>query len=153
MSACSSSKMFTMRKSSGWKTVMVPWSSISIDGEMAAFYNPVLIITASLFWKGFLHDFGLCLWEFVPIQSKGHLCGQALILNEKSWLAIDFQFIPKVFSGVEVNTRCRLLGFLHTKFIKPCVYGPHFVHRGTVMMGQERTFSKLLPQVWKHTVV
>ena len=64
-----------------------------------------------------------------------------------------FQFIPKVFDGVEVRALCRPLRFFHTDLVKPFLYGPQFVHGGIVMVKQERAFPKLLPQSWKHRIV
>ena len=84
----------------------------------------------------------MCLWEFVFIQSKEHLRAQGLMLDD-SW---TFQFVPKVLSGVEVSSTSRPLKFLYTTLVKPCVYGPHFVHWGTVTLEEERVFPKLLPQ-------
>ena len=46
---------------------------------------------------------------------------------------------------------CRPVKFFHTDLDKP--YGPHFVHRGIVMLKLERAFPKLLPQSWKHRIV
>ena len=52
-----------------------------------------------------------------------------------------FQFIPTVFDGVEFRVLCRPVKFFHTDLNKPLLYGPHFVHRGIVMLKQERAFS------------
>ena len=41
---------------------------------------------------------------------------------------------------------CRPVKFFHTDLDKPFLYEPHFVHRGIVMLKQERAFPKLLPQ-------
>ena len=62
-----------------------------------------------------------------------------------------FQFILKVFDGVEVRALCRPVKFFHTDLYKPFLYGPHFVHGDIVTLKQERAFPKLLPQIWKHT--
>ena len=61
--------------------------------------------------------------------------------------------IPKVFDGVEVRALCRPVKFFHTNLNKPFLYGPHFVHRGIVMLKPERAFPKLLPQSWKHRII
>jgi hypothetical protein len=53
-----------------------------------------------------------------------------------------FQFIPKVFDGVEVRALCRPVKFFHTNLNQSFLYG--FV---------ERAFPKLLPQKWKHRIV
>ncbi|MCJ8739726.1 hypothetical protein PDJAM_G00050400 [Pangasius djambal] len=45
-----------------------------------------------------------------------------------------FQFIPKVFSGVEVRALCRTLEFFHSNLHTPCLHGARFVHRGIVML-------------------
>jgi hypothetical protein len=64
-----------------------------------------------------------------------------------------FQFIPKVFDGVEVKALFRPIKFFHTDLDKPFMYGPGFVHGGIVMLKQERAFPKLLLQSWKHRIV
>ena len=64
-----------------------------------------------------------------------------------------FQFISKVFDGVEVWALCRPVKFFHTDLDKPFLYGPRFVREGIVMLKQERTFPKLLPQSWKYRIV
>ena len=63
-----------------------------------------------------------------------------------------FQFIPKVFDGVEVRALCRPVKFFHTHLDKPLLCGPYFVHGGIVILKQERAFPKLLPQRWKHRI-
>jgi hypothetical protein len=63
---------------------------------------------------------------------------------------LEFQFIPKVIDGVEVRALCRPVKFFHIDFNKTFLYRPHFVHRGIVMLKQERAIPKLLPQRWKH---
>ena len=64
-----------------------------------------------------------------------------------------FQFIPKVFHGVEVSALSRPVKFFHTDLDKPFLYEPCFVHSGIVMLTKERAFPKLLPQSWKHRIV
>ena len=54
-----------------------------------------------------------------------------------------FQFIPKVFGGVEVRALCRQVKFFHTDLNKPFLYGPHFVHVGIVMLKQDRDVAKV----------
>uniref|UniRef100_A0AAZ3RBK8 Potassium voltage-gated channel subfamily A member 3 n=1 Tax=Oncorhynchus tshawytscha TaxID=74940 RepID=A0AAZ3RBK8_ONCTS len=49
-------------------------------------------------------------------------------------------------NGVEDRALCRPVKFFHTDQDKPFPYGPCFVHRGIVMLKQERPFPKLLPQ-------
>ena len=63
-----------------------------------------------------------------------------------------FQFIPKVFDGVEVRALCRPVNFFHTDLDKLFLYGPCFVHGGIDMLKQEKAFPKLLPQ-WKNRIV
>ena len=55
----------------------------------------------------------------------------------------EFQFIPKVFIGVEVRSLCRSVKFFDTDLDKQFLYGPRFVYRRIVMQKQERAFSKL----------
>ena len=64
-----------------------------------------------------------------------------------------FQFIPKVFDGIEVRALCRSVKFFHTGLDKPFPHGPSFVHGGVVMLKQERAFPKLLPQSQKHKII
>ena len=64
-----------------------------------------------------------------------------------------FQFILKLFDGVEVRALSRPVKFFHTDLDKPLLYGPRFVHGGIVMLKQERAFLKLMPQSWKHRIV
>ena len=52
---------------------------------------------------------------------------------------MTFQFIPKVFDGVEIRALCRPVKFYHTDLDKPFLYGPRFVH-GIVILKQERAF-------------
>lgn len=69
------------------------------------------------------------MWEFVLIHSKEHLQDQALMLGKK------------VFVRIEVKTQsCNSVEFFDTKLNKPCVYGPHFVHRGAFMLEQKKAF-------------
>ena len=35
-----------------------------------------------LFWEGCLHDFEVCLWEFVPVQPQEHLGVWVLLLGD-----------------------------------------------------------------------
>ena len=64
-----------------------------------------------------------------------------------------FQFIPKVFSGVEVMALYRLVKFFHTDFHTPFLYGPRIVHSHIVILVQKMAFSNLLPQNWEHRIV
>ena len=41
-----------------------------------------------------------------------------------------FQFIPKVFDGVEVRALCKPVKLFHTDLDKPFLHGPRFVHGG-----------------------
>ena len=46
--------------------------------------------------------------------------------------------ISKVLNVVEVRALCRPVKVFHTDLDKLFLYGPHFVHRGIVMLKQER---------------
>ena len=46
------------------------------------------------------------------------------MLADLAWPAVGFQFILKVFSGVEVRALCRPVKFFHTDLNKPFLYGP-----------------------------
>ena len=52
------------------------------------------------------------------------------MLGDKAWLVVVFQFIPKVFDGVEVRVLCRPVKFFHTDLDKPFLHVPRFVHGG-----------------------
>ncbi|MCI4383748.1 hypothetical protein PGIGA_G00030000 [Pangasianodon gigas] len=58
------------------------------------------------------------------------------MLVRRSGVQSVFQFIPKVFSGVEVRALCRTLEFFHSNLNTPCLHGARFVHRGIVMLEQ-----------------
>ncbi|MCJ8737963.1 hypothetical protein PDJAM_G00030110 [Pangasius djambal] len=58
------------------------------------------------------------------------------MLVRRSGVQSVFQFIPKVFSGVEVRALCRTLEFFHSSLHTPCLHGARFVHRGIVMLEQ-----------------
>ena len=62
-----------------------------------------------------------------------HCCGDLLPFRHK-----DVPIHPNVFDGVEVRALCRPVNFFHTDLDKPFLYGPRFVHRGIVMLKQER---------------
>ena len=64
-----------------------------------------------------------------------------------------FQFVPELSDEVEVRALSRSVKFFHTDLNKPFLNGPCFVHRGIVMLKQERSFPELLPQSWKHRIV
>ncbi|MCJ8748244.1 hypothetical protein PDJAM_G00162700, partial [Pangasius djambal] len=57
-------------------------------------------------------------------------------MSRMSGVQSVFQFIPKVFSGVEVRALCRTLEFFHSNLHTPCLHGARFVHRGIVMLEQ-----------------
>ena len=93
--------------------------------------------------------------------AAGTCCHSATRISEAGhwWWVIRpglqsaFQFIPKVFDGVEVRALCRPVKFFHTVHHKPLMYGPRFVYGGIVTLKQERAFPKLLPQRWKHRII
>ncbi|MCI4392257.1 hypothetical protein PGIGA_G00144020, partial [Pangasianodon gigas] len=58
------------------------------------------------------------------------------MLVRRSGVQSVFQFIPKVFSGVEVRALYRTLEFFHSNLHTPCLHGARFVHRGIVMLEQ-----------------
>ena len=66
-----------------------------------------------------------------------HCCGDLLPFSRKSISEVGhgcrairpgsqstFQFMPKVFDGVEVKALCRPVKFFHTDLNKPFPYGP-----------------------------
>lgn len=42
---------------------------------------------------------------------------------------------------------------VRAKFWKQYLYEHGFVHGGIVILNQEKAFRKLLPHIWKHTIV
>jgi hypothetical protein len=58
-----------------------------------------------------------------------------------------------VFDGVDDWAAQSPDKFFHTNPDKTFLYVPRIVHRGIVMLKQERAFPKLLPQSWKHRIV
>lgn len=44
-----------------------------------------------------------------------------------------FEFISKVFNGVEVKAPCRTVKFLHFSLGKPCLHGTLFLYGNIVM--------------------
>jgi hypothetical protein len=72
--------------------------------------------------------------------------------NVKPGSQSAFQFIPKMFDGVETRALCRPVKFFHTDLDKPFLYRPRFVHRGIVILKQEKAFPKLFPQSRKHSI-
>ncbi|MCI4382982.1 hypothetical protein PGIGA_G00021130 [Pangasianodon gigas] len=50
------------------------------------------------------------------------------MLVRRSGVQSVFQFIPKVFSGVEVRALCRTLEFFHSNLNTPCLHEARFVH-------------------------
>ena len=83
---------------------------------------PLRLQQLPLFWEGFPLNVGTLLQGHASIQPQS-----------------AFQFIPKVFEGVEVRALCRPVKFFHTDLDKPYLYGPHFVHRGIIMLKQGLT--------------
>ena len=55
-----------------------------------------------------------------------------------------FQFIPKVFGGLEVRALCSPVTFFHTDLDNPFLYGPRFVRGGIVMLKQEMDIATKL---------
>ena len=62
-------------------------------------------------------------------------------------MQLAFQFIPKVFDGVEVRVLCRSDKFFYTDLDKPFLYEHRFVHGGIVMLKQERAFPNCCHKV------
>ncbi|MCI4377832.1 hypothetical protein PGIGA_G00208400 [Pangasianodon gigas] len=74
----------------------------------------------------------------VPVRTTRALVrsGADVGMSRRSGVQSVFQFIPKVFSGVEVRALCRTLEFFHSNLNTPCLHGARFVHRGIVMLEQ-----------------
>lgn len=96
-------------------------------------------IWSPLYCYNNLHSILECVSEFEPIQlqEQWHRCQETR--SGSQWA---FQFIPKVFKGIEI----RPSKFFHTNLAKLYIRGPRFGHRGTVTLAEERAVSILLPQ-------
>ena len=87
-----------------------------------------------------------CCGDLIPIQPKEHEVGHwCWAIRPGSQSA--FQFIPKVFNEVEVRALCRPVKFFHTDLDKPFLYGHCSMHRGIVMLKQERAFPNCCHKV------
>uniref|UniRef100_A0A4W5PS16 Uncharacterized protein n=1 Tax=Hucho hucho TaxID=62062 RepID=A0A4W5PS16_9TELE len=73
------------------------------------------------------------------------------MLGDLPWLAVSVPIYPKGvrWSSGQGSVEAK---FFNTNLDKPFLYGPRFVHRGIVMLKQERAFPKMLPQSWKHRI-
>lgn len=79
--------------------------------------------------------------EGLSLDSEAWLCGFFAYLATRALVRSDpqqttFQFIPNVFSSVQVKALGRPPEFLHTSLGKPCTYILRFVRRGIVMLQQ-----------------
>ena len=92
-------------------------------------------------------------WGLASIQQRALVKSGTDVRQLGLARQLAFQFIPKVFNGVEGRPLCRPVKFFHTDLDKPFLYGPRFVQRGIVMLKQETAFPKLLPQIWKHRII
>ena len=84
-----------------------------------------------------------CSRDLLPFSHKsisevGHLCWAIRTGSQSA-----FQFIPKLFDGVEVRALWRPVKFFQPDLDKAFLCGTRFVHGGIVT--QERAFPKLLP--------
>jgi hypothetical protein len=59
---------------------------------------------------------------------------------------------PLFWEGFPLDTGTLLQDCFHSA-TRALMHGPRFVHRGIVMLNQERAFPKLLQQRWKHRIV
>lgn len=145
------------------------------DGQITGFSN----MNGIMYVQGFVGTWSSHLYELVghlipkpwalllssPHQAPNSLHSSRKILELSLWnlglfslrspaLQSTFQIIPRVFGRLGVRPLwLRPLEFLHTKLIKRCLYEAGFVHKGTVMLQQKRTYPKLVPQGWKYRIV
>lgn len=56
---------------------------------------PMQLEQPLFFCKDFSQNFGVCQWEFVPIQPKEHLAGEVLMLDETVWVVFNNVIHPK----------------------------------------------------------
>ncbi|MCI4386200.1 hypothetical protein PGIGA_G00059530 [Pangasianodon gigas] len=82
----------------------------------------------------------ICEEKFIEIRPQATRAlarsGTDVGMSRRSGVQSVFQFIPKVFSGVEVRALCRTLEFFHSNLHTPCLHGARFVHRGIAMLEQ-----------------
>ena len=148
VSEVSSSLQIHYMTRSTW-TPACPSSLSKIMGNNMELVPPLAFVTAStLFREGFPLDVGTLLRGLASIQPWALVRSGTDVGSQSA-----FQFIPKVFDGVEVRALCRPVKFFHTDLNKPFLYGPRFVHSGIVMLKQERAFPKMLPQSWMHRII
>jgi hypothetical protein len=85
------------------------------------------LITASTFLRMLsTRCWNHCCGDLVPFSHKGisevgHGCWTIRPGSQSA-----FQFIPKVFDGVEIKALCRPVKFFHTDLNKLFLYGPRF---------------------------
>uniref|UniRef100_UPI0035901350 leukocyte tyrosine kinase receptor n=1 Tax=Myxine glutinosa TaxID=7769 RepID=UPI0035901350 len=104
-----------------------------------------ICIDQHLHWDG-IRCSGQCRLELRLSVCPVYACVYACVPGSQS----AFQFIPKVFDGVEVRALCRLVKFFHTDLNKPFLHGPALCTWAFVMLKQERAFPKLFPQTPDH---
>lgn len=63
---------------------LTPYTYRSFMVSQYEVYPILQLLHLPLFWKGFLQDFGVCLWEFSPIQPEENWLGQTVVLDERS---------------------------------------------------------------------
>ncbi len=101
-----------------------------------------------IFWEGFPQDFGVFQLEFLPIHLVEQWCW-----TRKPGSQSPFQFIPKVFDGVEVRVLSGPVKFFHVKLIQLtmslCTLLCALKHSHA---GIETAFPKLFPQSWKQSI-
>lgn len=83
-----------------------------------------------LFWEGLPLDFRMTPFGLVLIQPQEYQSGWVLMCSRIRGAGTQsmFQFIPKVFSWVEVRALCRPLKVFHSHLVKPRLYGAYFGH-------------------------
>ncbi len=72
------------------------------------------------------------------------------MLDDKVWLTVEVQFIPKVLDGVEVRALCRPVKFSLTELRKPFLYGPHCVQGRNVMLKLEKGLIQTVTRKLKY---
>ncbi len=99
--------------------------------------------------QGLLRVFTLLIL-FFPQHFGAWLQGSALLqpqIQHWCWVIAGsqsvFHYIWKVLDGAEVRTLSRNFKVFHTKLRQNFLYGPGFVHRGSVMLKENKFLLKL----------
>lgn len=83
-----------------------------------------------------------------------HLWAHTMMVDEKAWLSVYSNSSHRCSIKSRLGL-CRPVKFIRTKFAHPCLYGPCFVHWGTVMLTRwlpQTVSTKLKAKTWMKRV-